>query len=84
MDAALRYHSGEEIQRGDKVLFHGSPASVELVAFDSAQPEHAWYVQEFGGGVMISDPIGGRTFVSTDELPECEDLEFVSRSKLGR
>lgn len=84
VNAVLRYQSGEEIQKGDNVLFHRSPASVELVAFDPTEPEHAWYVQEFGGGVMISDPRAGRTFVARDELPDCEDLEFVSRSKSGQ
>ena len=84
VDAVLRYQSGEAIQKGDNVLFHGSPASVELVAFDLTQPEHAWYVQEFGGGVMISDPAAGRTFVARDELPVCEDLEFISRSEPGQ
>jgi hypothetical protein len=37
VDAALRYRSGEQIQKGDHVLFHGNPASVELVAFDPNQ-----------------------------------------------
>jgi hypothetical protein len=82
VDDALKYRSGEQILKGDHVLFHGNPASVELVAFDRNQPEHAWYVQEFGGGVLISDPLcSGSTFVSKESLPEYEDLEFVARSE---
>ena len=77
----LKYRSGEEIKKGDRVLFHGNPAEVELVAFDPNEPEHAWHVQEFGGGVMILDPIvSGRAFISTDQLNDYEDLEFVSRA----
>ena len=49
------------------------------MAFDPNEPEHAWHVQEFGGGVMILDPmVSGRTFIATDQL--YEDLEFVSRA----
>ena len=53
----LKYRSGEEIRKGDRVLLHGKPAEVELVAFDPNEPEHAWHVQEFGGGITILDPV---------------------------
>lgn len=77
----LRYHSGEEIQKGDRVLFHRKAARVEFVANDPDDPDHAWYVHEFGGGVMIEDSaVSGHTFIDADQLPECEDLEFISRS----
>jgi len=77
----LRYRSGEEIRKGDRVLFHGSPAEVELVACDANDPETAWYIEEYGGGVMVSDPmVSGRTFIPKDQLDEYEDLEFVSRA----
>jgi len=63
------------------VLFHGNAAEVELVAFDPNDLEAVWYLQEFGGGVSILDPIvSGRTFIPKDQLDECEDLEFVSRA----
>jgi hypothetical protein len=65
----LKYRSGEEIRKGDRVLFHGNPAEVELVAVDPNEPEHAWHVQERGGGVMILDHmVSGRTFIATDQL----------------
>jgi hypothetical protein len=77
----LRYQSGEEIKKGDRVLFHRNPATVELVASTPATAETAWYVDEYGGGVMILDPlVSGRTFIHADQIPECEDLEFVSRA----
>ncbi|HKD79526.1 MAG TPA: hypothetical protein VKH81_07510 [Candidatus Angelobacter sp.] len=77
----LKYCSGEEIQKGDHVLFHGNPAEVELVACDPNDPEAAWHVQEFGGGVVILDPmVSCRTFIPAGQLDEYEDLEFVSRA----
>jgi hypothetical protein len=78
----LRYRSGEEIKKGDRVLFHENNAQIELVATDSSDPEQSWYVREFGGGVMILDPcVSGRTFIHADGLPD-EDLSFVSRDTL--
>jgi hypothetical protein len=78
----LRYRSGEEIKKGDRVLFHGNPGEVELVACDPSDPdpEASWHMKEHGGGVMIVDPIvSGRTLIPADQLAEYEDLEFVSR-----
>jgi hypothetical protein len=55
----LKYRTGEEIRKGDRVRFHGNPAAVELVSFDpnDPNPEVAWHMKEFGGGVLISDPM---------------------------
>lgn len=77
----LRYQSGEEIKKGDRVLFHREPGRIELVAVElSGDPETDWLVQEHGGGVMIlDDSVVGRTFIPAGQLDECEDLEFVSR-----
>jgi len=78
----LKYRSGEEIRKGDRVVFHRNPAHVELVACDpsDSDPEVSWFVKEFGGGVLIADPmVSGRTFIPTDHLDEYEGLEFVSR-----
>jgi len=78
--ALLKYQSGEEIKKGDHVLFHGNPATIEIVATDPNDPDAGWYVQEWGGGVSILDPmVSGRTFIPADQLDECEDLEFISR-----
>jgi len=77
----LRYRSGEEIRKGDQVRFHGNPGEIELVACDPADPEHAPYVKEHGGGVMILDPtVSGRTFVPSNRLADYEDMEFVARA----
>jgi hypothetical protein len=81
----LRYRSGEEIRKHDHVLFHGNSAEIELVASDpnDPDPDVAWHMKEFGGGVMVLDPlVSGRTFIPKDSLGEYEDLEFVSRSNV--
>jgi hypothetical protein len=46
----LKYRSGEEIRKGDRVRFHGNLASVELVACNPNDPDPtvAWYMKEFG------------------------------------
>jgi hypothetical protein len=78
----LKYQSGEKIKKGDRVLFHRNPAEVEFVACDACDPEIDWYFEEFGGGVMIVDPIvSGHTFIRAAHLEDCEDLEFVSRTQ---
>src|SRR5215831_477916 len=53
-----RYQSGEEIRKGDCVLFHGKRAQVELVACASgaADPTIKGYLKEFSAGIMILDP----------------------------
>jgi hypothetical protein len=75
----LKYLSGEEIKKGDRVLFHRGPGQVELVADTLGNLETDWYVKEYGGGVMIIDAVAGRTFIPADQIDEYEDLEFVAR-----
>jgi hypothetical protein len=81
----LKYRSGEEIQEGDHVLFHGNPAEVELVPpYDPNEPDPkiAWYLKKYGGGVVILYPmVSGRTFIRRDSLDEYEDLVFVCRGQ---
>lgn len=75
----MKYHSGEEILSGDKVLFHGQPGQIELVV-DSfvGDPAVDWQMRENGPGVMILEPKqSGRTYIRDTE--NAEDLEFVSR-----
>jgi len=77
---SLSYRSGEEVNKGDLVLFHGNSAHVEFVA-SADHPQYAWYVQEYGGGIMVFDPaVSGRTFIPADQLLDYEDLEFISRA----
>jgi hypothetical protein len=77
----LKYQSGEEIMKGDRVLFHREPGHIEFVV-DKLTSDAAmdWYMNEFGGGIMILEAKHfGRVFVHAESLPETEDLEFISR-----
>ena len=75
----FRYQTGEEIKKGDRVLFHGEPGEIEFVAAVAGESSALdWYVQECGGGVMVLEPkFFGRAFLSHTE--NYEDLVFVSR-----
>jgi len=75
----LKYTTGEEIRKGDRVLFHGEPGEIEFVADLRVKgSETEWYVREHGGGVMILEPKNfGRVFLQ--EPQTAEDLEFVAR-----
>jgi hypothetical protein len=76
----LRYQSGEEIQKGDRVIYSGNPGEVELVAVNPEDPDHSWYIEEYGGGVMIREPkLFGVVFIPSDQLSQSHELQFVSR-----
>jgi len=78
----LKYQSGEEIRKGDRVLMHGEAGEIELVASEPGDQETNWYVEQYGGGVMIreSEPKAfGRIFIPAGQLDETEDLQFVAR-----
>jgi len=74
----LRYRTGEEIRKADRVLFHGRPGEIELVVADrTGDPAIDWYVENEGAGVMVLEPrVFGRAYVQHTE--EAEDLVFVS------
>jgi hypothetical protein len=81
---ALKYRSGEEIKTGDRVLFHGNEAAIELVACEPGDPATDWYLDEFGGGVMIADPkVSGRTFIPAGQLAESDELETGVDARLA-
>jgi len=75
----MKYESGEEIRRGDKVLFHGEPGEIEFVVDAlTGDPATDWYVKEHGPGAMVVERKTGRTFLT--ETEDAEDLVLVSRS----
>jgi hypothetical protein len=77
----LTYQSGEEIKKGDSVLFHGYPAQIEVVAIErTGEATNDWYIDQYAGGIMILDGVAGRTFIPADQICDCEDLEFISRA----
>ncbi len=61
------------------MIFHGEPGEIEFVADRLLDDrETAWYVKEYGGGVMVLEPkVFGHAFLRSAE--EAEDLKFVSR-----
>jgi hypothetical protein len=76
----LRYQTGEKINKGDRVLYHGAAGVIEFVATELGDPQTEWFVKEYGGGVMVRDQVAGRTFIDASQIAEWEDLEFVSRA----
>jgi hypothetical protein len=64
------------------VRFHGEPGRIELVAAEPGNRETDWYFQDCGAGVMILERVSGRTFITADQLPDYDDLQFVERAKL--
>jgi hypothetical protein len=73
------YQSGEEIKPGDRVLIHGEAGEIEVVA-DPVDEPNDWYVNEYGGGVMIVEPkVFGRLFIQAP-VSQHDHLEFVSRA----
>jgi hypothetical protein len=75
----MKYQSGEEIRKGDKVQFHGEAGEIEFIVEElTGDPATDWYVKEHGPGVMIVEPkFFGRVFIGDTE--DAEDLILVSR-----
>jgi hypothetical protein len=74
----FKYQSGEEIKKGDKVLFHGEAGEIDLVAEAPGGEDTKWYVREFGGGVVVKEPkVFGRLL---NRPGRREDLILVSRA----
>ena len=74
----MKYRSGEEIRKGDRVLYHAEPGEVEFVVEKFVGgPAMDWHMNEEGPGVMVFEPkFFGRVCISDTENDE--DLEFVS------
>jgi hypothetical protein len=68
------YASGEEMNAGDAILYHGQPGTVEFIA-TREEPASHWYIEQFGVGCMIVAEGFGRVFVTKAD----EDLVFVER-----
>jgi hypothetical protein len=78
------YQSGEQIEKGDRITYHGEPGEIDFVA-DKIVGDSAvnWYVTECGGGVMIIEPRHlGCVFVHDTE--EDEDLILIARKEATR
>jgi len=79
----MRYQSGDEIQKGDRVLFHGEPGEIEFVVDKlTGDPVLDWNMKENGPGVMILEPkLFGHVYMRDTE--NAEDLILVSRRDKG-
>jgi hypothetical protein len=77
----MKYPSGEDICKGDQVLFHGEPGEIEYLAeTPTGDPVIDWNLKHNGPGVMILEPkFFGRVYLSDSEA--AEDLVFVSRKE---
>ena len=75
----MKYKSGEEIRKNDRVLFHGKPGEIEFVVDKLVgDPVMHWHLTEQGPGVMVLEPTSfRRAFIGDTE--NAEDLQFVSR-----
>lgn len=72
------YQSGDEARKDDQIIFQGEPGRVEFVAVAPGEsPELKWYVEQYGGGVMITTS-KGRAFLTRDQV--ADELVFISRS----
>jgi hypothetical protein len=76
----MKYQSGEEIRKGDRVLFHGEPGEIELVVVELVGiPTADWHMTEHGPGVLIFEPKNfGHIYLRDTE--NAEDLVLVSRN----
>lgn len=75
----LTYESGEDIQAGDRIRYHGEQGIVDFVVTHASGDERLdWFLQEYpGGGVMIVAAGFGNVFLGVDDLGDF--LEYVSR-----
>ena len=78
---ALRYQTGEEIHRGDRVTFCGNAGVIELVVGAlTGEPEEDWLLETNGAGIMVAEPkVFGRVYLHDPH--EEEDLCFVGRAE---
>jgi hypothetical protein len=81
----LKYLSGEEIRKGDRVLFHREPGEIEFVV-DKLTGDAAvdWYMHEFGGGVMIRSRSTLARFLFTPSRCRRQKIWNSYREPVGR
>lgn len=71
------YMTREPILAGDRVLLDGYPGEIETIA-DPLEDPSDWFVEQFGGGVLVLEARFGRVFL-TPEYAAFEELVFVAR-----
>jgi hypothetical protein len=78
MPEPLRYASGEEIRKGDRLRYDEHPGIVEFAAFDVDDPEQRWYLESCGIGVMVNVSQIGSVYTTA-----IEGLELICRHDEG-
>ena len=82
----FKYQSGEKVKAGDRVLLHGEPGEVALVADpdDPLSDPHDWWIEsagDGGGGVLIAEPkVFGHVFLQ-EKNSDWQALVLVARRK---
>jgi hypothetical protein len=80
MVSRWRYVSGETVNAGDHLRYHNEPGRVDFVVSErTGDSASDWYVDEYGGGLMMTVENYGSVFLPGTEIGE--DLEFVARGK---
>ncbi len=76
---SFTYQSGEEVNTGDRIIYHGQPGKVEFVITGkSGDPALDWYVEKYpGGGFMITAAGFGNVFLTETDIDEV--LRLLSR-----
>jgi hypothetical protein len=74
----LRYQSGDEVKKGDRILYAGERGTIDFVVSPD-NPEHSWYVKQYGAGCMILVTPFGSLFLTHPQ--DDEDLDFVARGE---
>jgi hypothetical protein len=78
------YQSGEEIQKGDCVLFHGEPGEIEFVADARiGDPAMDWYVEEHDVGTNLPQNEVKRAILSQPGKPFLTKVQSISIYSLG-
>ena len=76
---SLSYQSGQLIEQRDHVLYSGEPGRIEIIADPSGvNAATRWYVEEYGGGVLVSELKSFGTVFIRDPA-HCDHLELVAR-----
>jgi hypothetical protein len=77
MQKAWVYPSGEEVRAGDRIRYCGEEGVVDFVVSESTgDSDRDWFMDEYGGGVMIMAAGFGSVFISDAD----DQLELVARA----
>ena len=79
----MYYHTGEEVKKGDVVLWAGKNASIEFLVRPYSKEASSYGLSE--EGIMLCVDWGNEKKNSIFEIPEDgvfdEDIEFIRRCK---